>query len=111
MKTTISINDFRDAYQKLGANNFSYEGLTWIYEYLEKHEFLFNKEIESDVIDCCCEFTEYTYEQVIKLYSLKLDNFLSLESRNKFIRDFINDEAGDCVVVGFDNDKFLVQDF
>jgi len=63
MKTTISINDFRDAYQKLGANNFSYEGLTWIYEYLEKHEFLFNKEIESDVIE-------------FSLFKFKLDLFI-----------------------------------
>jgi len=109
MKTTVSICDFRDAFKELGANNFSYEGLTWIFEYLEKHEFLFDKEIESDVIDCCCEFTEYTYEQVIKLYSLELDTDLSVEDRNKSIRDFLSDAISS--VVGFDDEKVLFHIF
>jgi hypothetical protein len=109
MKTTVSICDFRDAFKKLGANNFSYEGLTWIFEYLEEYENSSNEEIELDVVAICCDFNESTYEEVQEMYSLELDTDLSVEDRNKSIRDFLSDAISS--VVGFDDEKVLFHNF
>ena len=35
MKTTINQNDFLDAFKKLRPDNFSYEGLIALYDFLE----------------------------------------------------------------------------
>ena len=36
MKTTVYLNEFRDAFQKIRPDNFSYEGLGALFEYLEE---------------------------------------------------------------------------
>jgi hypothetical protein len=60
MKTTITELDFKYAF--LNANrgdNFSYEGLGALFEYLERLEDDIGEEFELDVIAICCDFTEY----------------------------------------------------
>ena len=59
MKQTINEYQFKDAFQKCRPNNFSYEGLTALYEYLEDYEEDTGQEMELDVIGLCCDFTEY----------------------------------------------------
>ena len=59
MKQTINEYQFKDEFQKCRPNNFSYEGLTALYEYLEEYEEGTGEEIELDVIALCCDFTEY----------------------------------------------------
>ena len=60
MKKTINIYDFRDAFNRAGrGNQFTYDGLTALFEYLEDYEKDTGNEIELDVISLCCEFTEY----------------------------------------------------
>ncbi len=58
MKSTVSLSDFRDAFQ-MRKDQFSYEGLEILFEYLEEYEKATGEEIELDVIDLCCEYTEY----------------------------------------------------
>jgi hypothetical protein len=59
MKTSINKYDFRDAFQKAGrGNNFSYEGLSVLFDYFEEYEDSTGEEIELDVIAICCEFNE-----------------------------------------------------
>ena len=60
MKTTVNQFDFVDAFRQAGRENqFTYEGLQALYEYLEEYEEDTGEEIELDVIALCCEFTEY----------------------------------------------------
>ena len=59
MKQTINEYQFKDAFQKCRPNNFSYEGLTALYDYLEDYEADTGQEMELDVIGLCCDFTEY----------------------------------------------------
>ena len=59
MKQTINEYQFRTAFETSRPNNFSYEGLTALYEYLEQYEEDTGEEIELDVIAICCDFTEY----------------------------------------------------
>ena len=59
MKQTINEYQFKEAFQNCRPNNFSYEGLTALYEYLEAYEEDTGQEMELDVIGFCCDFTEY----------------------------------------------------
>lgn len=59
MKQTINFYDFQKAFQDLRPNNFSYQGLRALFEYLEELEDNIGEEIEFDVIALCCDFIEY----------------------------------------------------
>jgi hypothetical protein len=60
MKITVSVSDFRDAFRDCNRqDNFSYEGLGALYEWIEEYEDGSGAETELDVIGLCCDFTEY----------------------------------------------------
>tara|TARA_R110002020_G_C15902090_1_gene741090 strand:+ start:135 stop:434 length:300 start_codon:yes stop_codon:yes gene_type:complete len=60
MKQSINEYQFRDAFHKMGrGEQFSYDGLTALYDYLEQLEDDIGEEIELDVIALCCEYAEY----------------------------------------------------
>ena len=60
MKQTISKSDFRDAFQRCGrGEQFSYDALGVIFDYLEEMEEGTGTELELDPIAVCCEFAEY----------------------------------------------------
>jgi hypothetical protein len=58
MKTTISLNDFVNC--EALTNNFSYDGLVAMFDYLEDFENGTGTTIEFDPIALRCEFSEYT---------------------------------------------------
>jgi len=69
MKTTISIFDFKDAFEALRPNNFSSKGLECLFEYLEQCEEEDGIEMEFDIIGICCEYTEWSnYEEFAESY-------------------------------------------
>jgi hypothetical protein len=59
MKTTINAYDFRNAFMALRPDNFTYAGLTALFDYLEDRESDTGEELELDVIALCCDFAEY----------------------------------------------------
>jgi hypothetical protein len=74
MKTSINKYDFRDAFQKAGReNNFSYHGLSVLFDYFEEYEESTGEEIELDVIAICCEFNESTPDEIRDDYRLDAD--------------------------------------
>jgi hypothetical protein len=72
MKDTINkdqfINWFRSNEQY--KNNFSYEGLSALFDYLEEMEESTGEELEFDPVALCCEFEEYdTFEEFQEEYN------------------------------------------
>lgn len=59
MKTTIDLYTFRDMFQGKRPDDFSYEGLEALFDYLEELEQGTEEEMELDVIGICCDFCEY----------------------------------------------------
>ena len=60
MIQTITKSDFTSAFHRMGrGNNFTYEGLSALYDYLEDYEDSTGEQIELDVIAFCCEYNEY----------------------------------------------------
>ena len=94
MKTTVSQNDFLDAFKKLRPDNFSYEGLIALYDHIENFEEDTDKEMELDVIDLCCNFTEYenleeykqSYSSINSIKDIKVaTTYISIPNSKRFI--------------------------
>ena len=79
MKTTVNFSDFVDGFQKIGrGNQFSYDGLKLIFDYLESLE-EYGEEIEFDPIGICSEFTETTVPEFNSDYGTKFSSIEEIE--------------------------------
>ena len=79
MINTINKYEFSDAFQKMGrGDQFSYEGLIALFDYLEILEDDIGEPIELDVISLCCEYTEY--ENLKEFQNDYGDEYETLES-------------------------------
>jgi len=79
---TVSIHSFRDSFRAYNrTENFSYESLGALFEYLEDMSEDCDVPYELDVIGLCCEFSEIYLEDVSALYDLgeELTNEEALE--------------------------------
>ena len=75
MKTTVSFYDSRDAFARAGRQNqFSYDALGLIFDYLEDQERDSGEEYELDVVGLCCELSEETPDEIALNYSIELND-------------------------------------
>ena len=75
MKTTVSRYDFERAFADAGRKDqFSYEGLNALFDYLEDYEDSTGEELELDVIALCCDYSEDTVEAIAANYSIDLND-------------------------------------
>jgi hypothetical protein len=93
MKTYISQYDFRRAFQECRPDNFSYEGLKILFEYLEEYEMDIGEELELDVIGLCCDFTEDSFENIADLYGIELDENDDEDEQKQQVIDFLQSEG------------------
>ena len=70
MKQTINQYEFRNAFQSMRPNNFSYEGLEILFNSLEQYEADTGEEVELDVIAFCCDYSEMDGEEVRSSYAI-----------------------------------------
>ena len=88
MKQSINEYDFRNAFIQLRPDNFTYEGLTALYNHLEDLEQDTGQEIELDVIALCCDFSEYeNLEEYKKNYS-SINSIKDIQDATTFIPIF-----------------------
>ncbi len=108
MKQTIGLSQFTDAFMAIRPNNFSYEGLTWLFDWIEEQENNEGIEQELDVIALCCDFSESSYEEVIKDYDLADEEYEDPETMQQAVIDYLNSET---TIVGYDDDKIVYLNF
>ena len=102
MKDTMTEFSFCDWFQKSAErkNQFSYEGLRALYEYLTDLEDDIGQEFDFDPIALCCEYTEYE----------SLEDFQKQHDEFKFKN--IGDIMDMTQVIEIDgSSRFLVQNF
>jgi hypothetical protein len=58
MKNTVTRHEFMDSFGD--RENFSYDGMTALFEYIEEMEEEMGIELELDPIALCCDYTEYS---------------------------------------------------
>ena len=72
MKQTMNEFDFKNEFKKIRPQNFSYDGLTVLYDYLIQYEKNTDQELEFDPIAYCCEYTEFdSFKDVQINYDVK----------------------------------------
>ena len=95
MKIVINEHAFVDAFMKCRPNQFTYEGLTALFEHLEEFEDATGEEIELDVIGLCCDYCEYD--------SLK-------EFQDEYGKEYetIEDVENETIVIPINEESFII---
>ena len=73
MKTTVYFSEFRDLFQQIRPDNFSYQGQKILFDYFEEYENSTGEEVDLDVIAICCDFSEDSFENIADQYGIELD--------------------------------------
>lgn len=110
MKQTVTLHDFRDAFRAMGrADQFTYDGLEILFDYLEEIERDTGEEMEMDVIAFCCDFYESSPKEIAESYGLDLSDC------GEHVPEMLNrcEEylAGETVVCGRTNGSIVYKAF
>ena len=99
MIETVTLNDFIDRFRAFDRyDNFGYEGLKALFEYLEEYEDSTGEQIELDVIALCCDYT--FYESLEEFQSEYGDDYQSIEDIENYTQ-----------VIMVDDESFIIQAF
>ena len=94
MKITVSLYDFREAFRTCGrAEQFSYEGLEVLFDYLEQYEDDTGEELELDVVALCCDFYEDTVAAIADNYSIDLTDCEDEDEQAEVVREYLEDNG------------------
>jgi hypothetical protein len=87
MYTKLSVYEFRDAFKRAGrGEQFSYEALGLIYDYLEE----IDSDLELDVVAICCDFVEQSPKDIARAYNIDIE-----DDGNELLNvlDYLHDET------------------
>lgn len=105
MRTTVSLSNFRNAFAEYGRkDNFSYEGLTMIFDYLEQYEDDSGEELELDVIAVCCDFNEDNFLDVARNYDIDLSDCEDDDEIRETVLEYLGENT---TVVGNTDDMVV----
>lgn len=103
-----------DAFRAIRPENFSPDALRMLFAYYEELEESTGEEIELDVIAICCEWAEYTAEELIQEYGYLVDdehNPRSEEDAADWLADLVRELMDQTTVIPVDDDVYLVMAF
>lgn len=114
MIQTINSSQFHDAFHKRGrGDQFSYDGLNVLFDWIEQHETDTGSDTELDVIGLCCEFSEESPADIARAYSIDLSNnqeagglLTDIEEIQARVLDYLYDHGNG--VCGVTADGFIV---
>ena len=90
--------DFERAFKDFDRDNFSYDGLKALFEYLEEYEDDTGEELELDVIALCCEYAEYdSLKDFNDDYGTKYSEIEQVEDKTQ--------------VIPIDDNSFIIQQY
>jgi hypothetical protein len=100
MKQSVNFSQFVDAFHAHDRyDNFGYNGLRIIFDYLEDYEDQTGEEIELDVIAICCDYNMMDIEGIVKEYRIDVSD-VDEDELEKFVLEYLNDRTmvlGQCV--------------
>jgi hypothetical protein len=108
MKTTVYFSEFCDYFHKIRPDNFSYQGLRVLFDYLEEIDESCGIESELDVIGICCEFSEASWEAIASDYSIEIDINENDDEQKAQVLDFLADQGA---LVGETDDSIIYRQF
>jgi hypothetical protein len=95
MKQTINFTTFANTFQNSSRKDqFSYEALELIFDYIEEYESETGEEIEFDMIAICCEWREATPSEIMDYHTTDIDtDGMSEEEIAAAVFEWLNDET------------------
>jgi hypothetical protein len=93
MKTTVCFSEFRDAFQAIRPDNFSYQGQKILFDYFEQYEEDTGESIELDVIAVCCDYSEDSFQNIADQYGIELDAEMDEDYQSQQVIEHLEGEG------------------
>lgn len=107
---TLSKSSFIDAFTHSSRKDqFSYEALEAIFDYLEEYSDSTGEPVELDIVGICCEWSEEGWEGIAKDYVVDLSDCETEQDKIEAVRDFLYDNTP-CVMLP-DGESFVYAQF
>jgi len=100
----ITEYDFINQFKAVRPDDFSYAALQALFSYLEELEDDMGDQIEFDVIGLCCEYSEFTFDELREYYSFDLKDVKT----DVDLIDYLQDRT---TVISVDDNTVIIQDF
>lgn len=102
MYETVNKTDFVDRFKAIRPGNFSYEGLSALFDFLEELERDIGEDMEFDPIAICCDFGEYAEDEIRQEFD-HVDGITEAEDLDE-MAEILNEEtivieAGDTLIL------------
>ena len=87
MHQYVNEHIFKDTIRRLRPNNFTWSGLSALFDYLEEYEEDTGSKIEFDPLGMCCDFSEYAdFNEIQEAYlNFELEDIEDLYDRTHVI--------------------------
>ena len=93
MKQTVTFYTFKEAFQEKRPQNFTFDGLWELWQYLAEYEESTGEEIELDVIGLCCEYSEETWQTIASAYDIDLSDKEEADDKYDAVKDYLENEG------------------
>jgi len=97
MKQTVNFSAFVDAFRAYGRyDQFGYDALQVLFEYLEQYEEDAGTELELDVIALCCEYSVDSVEDIAEQYGVDLTDCEDDQDKLELVTEWLSDNTSVC---------------
>lgn len=91
---TLSKSSFIDEFkQSSRKDQFSYEALEAIFDYLEEYSDSTGEPVEFDMVGICCEWAEAHWSEIATDHGILFDDEMTEEDKQEAVSDFLCDET------------------
>jgi predicted solute-binding protein len=109
MKQTVNFSDFVDAFKAYDRyDQFGYQALMIVFEYLEELEESTGEELELDVVSICCDYATDNWHDIAVNYSIEIDENENEDEQKQQVIDYLNENT---VVLGETDCEIVYQIF
>ena len=97
MKQTANFSAFVDAFRAHGRyDQFGYDALEVLFEYLEELEADTGEELELDVIALCCDYSVDSVEDIAEQYGVDLSECEDDQDKLELVTEWLSDNTSVC---------------
>lgn len=95
---TVNLYEFRETFRRMDRQDqFSYEGLEVLFDYLDNLSDDIGEPIELDVVALCCDYAESSIEELIEQYDIDVSDADGDEDEIKsIVEEYLQDNTSVC---------------
>jgi hypothetical protein len=109
---TLNKSSFIDAFkQSSRRDQFSYEALEALFEYMEEYSANTGEAIELDIVAICCEWSEAHWSDIAREYSIDLNDFADDEDDDERIQAVYETISEQTTILDLGHGNFVFVQF